>query len=125
MANLFLIRCRSKQQLIRSLSAPCAWIDLGLALQAWRITASVRLTKLRKMNVIWQLVKDRVDEYIELGLPRWTVNTCSMGHCLITLYQHTGDEKYLNIAKSKVEYLEKRSPALWRPCFTAHGLRQQ
>lgn len=32
-----------------------------------------------------------------------------MGHCLITLYQHTGDEKYLNIAKSKVEYLEKEA----------------
>ena len=56
-----------------------------------------------------QLVKDRVDEYIELGLPSWTVNTCSMGHCLITLYEHTGDEKYLDIAKSKVEYLEKEA----------------
>ena len=55
------------------------------------------------------LVGRRMDEYIELGLPRWTVNTCSMGHCLITLYQHTGDEKYLNIAKSKVEYLEKEA----------------
>ena len=52
------------------------------------------------------LVKARVDEYIELGLPGWTVNTCSMGHCLITLYEHTGDEKYLDIAKSKVDYLE-------------------
>lgn len=53
-----------------------------------------------------QLVRDRVDEYIGLGLPKWTVNTCSMGHCLITLYEHTGDEKYLEIAKSKVEYLQ-------------------
>ena len=47
-----------------------------------------------------------MDEYNELGLPSWTVNTCSMGHCLITLYEHTGDEKYLDIANSKVEYLE-------------------
>jgi len=31
------------------------------------------------------------------------------GHCLITLYEHTGDEKYLDIAKSKVEYLEKEA----------------
>lgn len=53
-----------------------------------------------------QLVKDRVDEYIELGLPKWTVNTCAMGHCLITLYEHTNDEKYLEIAKSKVDYLQ-------------------
>lgn len=56
-----------------------------------------------------QLVKDRVDEYLELGLPVWTVNTCSMGHCLITLYEHTGDEKYLDVAKSKVEYIRKHA----------------
>lgn len=32
------------------------------------------------------LLKNRIDEYIELGLPeKWTVNSCAMGHCLITL----------------------------------------
>ena len=29
------------------------------------------------------LLKDRVDELIDLGLPPvWTVNACAMGHCL-------------------------------------------
>ncbi len=51
------------------------------------------------------LLKGKVDELISLGLPAWTVNTCAMGHCLITLYNATGDEKYLDIAKSKAEYL--------------------
>lgn len=40
------------------------------------------------------LLKDRVDELIDLGLPKvWTVNACAMGHCLITLYKATGDQK--------------------------------
>ena len=78
---------------------PCGVAYYGIC-EAYEVTKNERYL---------QLVKDRVDEYIELGLPRWTVNTCSMGHCLITLYQHTGDEKYLNIAKSKVEYLEKEA----------------
>lgn len=81
---------------------PCGVAYYGI-FEAYEVTKNERYL---------QLVKDRVDEYIELGLPRWTVNTCSMGHCLITLYQHTGDEKYLNIAKSKVEYLEKKPCAL-------------
>lgn len=56
-----------------------------------------------------ELLKDRIDEYRELGLPHWTVNTCSMGHCLITLYEETGDEAYLDIAKSKVDYLQNHA----------------
>lgn len=50
-----------------------------------------------------------VDEYIELGLPDWTVNTCAMGHTLITLYQATNDQKYLDIAQSKVDYITKHA----------------
>lgn len=54
------------------------------------------------------LLKDRVDELIDLGLPKvWTVNACAMGHCLITLYQATGDEKYWDIVKSKIQYIRK------------------
>lgn len=55
------------------------------------------------------LVKERVDEYIQLGLPGWTVNTCAMGHSLISLYEATGDEKYWRIALDKVEYLVKKA----------------
>lgn len=55
-----------------------------------------------------RLLKDRVDEMIELGLPTaWTVNACAMGHCLVTLYQATGEQKYYDIIMSKIEYLKK------------------
>ncbi|ACT00414.1 glycosyl hydrolase family 88 [Paenibacillus sp. JDR-2] len=50
-----------------------------------------------------------VDEYIEVGLPGWTVNTCAMGHMLLTLYEHTQDRKYLDIIMSKVDYLENKA----------------
>lgn len=54
------------------------------------------------------LLKERVDELIDLGLPGvWTVNACAMGHCLITLYQATGEQKYWELVQSKVTYLEK------------------
>jgi len=55
------------------------------------------------------LVRARVDEYMELGLPAWTVNTCAMGHCCLSLYQHTGEKKYLDVVLSKVDYLENHA----------------
>lgn len=56
-----------------------------------------------------ELLQNRVDEFIELGLPSWTVNTCAMGHCLITLYEATGEQKYLDIALSKIDYLRNHA----------------
>jgi Predicted unsaturated glucuronyl hydrolase involved in regulation of bacterial surface properties, and related proteins len=51
-----------------------------------------------------------VDEYIEEGLPEvWTVNTCAMGHMLITLYEYTKDPRYLDLIMSKIDYLEHRA----------------
>lgn len=46
-----------------------------------------------------------VDEYMELGLPAWTVNTCAMGHVLLTLYEATEDPRYWEIIMSKVDYI--------------------
>ncbi len=54
-------------------------------------------------------VRDRVDEFLELGLPTWTVNTCSMGHCCLSLYQHTGEKKYLDVVMSKIDYLRNHA----------------
>jgi len=52
-------------------------------------------------------LKSAVDARIEAGLPSsWTVNTCSMGHCLLTLYLHTEDKKYLELIHSKLDYLQ-------------------
>jgi len=55
------------------------------------------------------MVKERVNEYIGLGLPIWTVNTCSMGHCLLSLYEKYGDEKYKEIILSKLDYLRNKA----------------
>lgn len=51
-------------------------------------------------------LKLRVDELIKLGLPGFTVNTCAMGHVLLTLYKHTGEETYREIIEKKIDYLE-------------------
>ncbi|MBB6694887.1 glycoside hydrolase family 88 protein [Cohnella xylanilytica] len=50
-----------------------------------------------------------VDEYLEAGLPGWTVNTCAMGHMLLTLYEQTKDPKYLELIDSKIDYLEHKA----------------
>jgi unsaturated rhamnogalacturonyl hydrolase len=55
------------------------------------------------------LLKKWTDEYIILGLPDWTVNTCAMGHAMITLYEATGDETYLDIVMSKVDYIRNHA----------------
>lgn len=55
-----------------------------------------------------KLLKDRVDELIDLGLPSvWTVNACAMGHCLISLYKATGEQKYWDLVMSKIAYIRK------------------
>lgn len=54
-------------------------------------------------------VKDRVDELIALGLPGLNVNTCAMGHCLLDLYQATGDKKYKEILDAQIDFLEHKA----------------
>lgn len=56
-----------------------------------------------------EMLKRWTDEYIELGLPDWTVNTCAMGHELITLYEATGEQKYLDLIMSKTTYLRTKA----------------
>ncbi len=74
---------------------PCGVAYYGIA-EAYEIT---------KKEEYLDFLKERVDELIDLGLPVWTVNTCAMGHCLITLYEATKEEAYLDIIRSKVAYL--------------------
>lgn len=50
-------------------------------------------------------LRARVDEFIDLGLSPWTVNTCAMGHCLITLYEVTGEQKYNDVLLDAIGYL--------------------
>jgi unsaturated rhamnogalacturonyl hydrolase len=57
----------------------------------------------------WEWLRACVDERMALGLPLWTVNTCSMGHCLLSLHERTGEQKYLDTALSKVDYLRNKA----------------
>ena len=78
---------------------PCGVAYYGIA-EAYRATGN---------EAYLELLRKRVDEFIELGLPDWTVNTCAMGHCLITLYEATEDPRYWEVALSKVDYLRNRA----------------
>jgi unsaturated rhamnogalacturonyl hydrolase len=61
-------------------------------------------------NETWlQMLRDRIDEFIDLGLPPWTVNTCAMGHCLLTLYDATGDSRYNDIVLDAIAYLREQA----------------
>ncbi|OPJ65260.1 glycoside hydrolase family 88 protein [Clostridium oryzae] len=55
------------------------------------------------------MLKKWTEEYIELGLPDWTINTCAMGHMLITLYEETSEQNYWDIIMSKVDYIRNRA----------------
>ncbi|WP_373231712.1 glycoside hydrolase family 88 protein [Cohnella sp.] len=50
-------------------------------------------------------LKDWVDENMAEGLPKLSVNGVSIGHSLITLYEATKDERYIETAKEMAEYL--------------------
>jgi unsaturated rhamnogalacturonyl hydrolase len=78
---------------------PCGVAFYGIC-KAWEGT--------RKDEYIDFLVK-WVDEYLEIGLPPFTVNAVSMGHTMITLHEATGDDKYLEIAVKKAEYLRNEA----------------
>ena len=79
---------------------PCGVAYYGIA-EAYTATG-------KKLYI--DFLKDRIDELINVGLPVWTVNTCAMGHSLLSLWQETGDEKYLEIIHSKIDYLRNEAP---------------
>lgn len=78
---------------------PCGVAYYGLA-EAYEVT---------KNESYINFLKERVDELMELGLPVLTVNTCAMGHCLITLYEATGEEKYMDVIRLKTRYLTEEA----------------
>lgn len=78
---------------------PCGVAYYGIA-EAYVLT---------KNEEYLRMLKDRIDEFIELGLPAWTVNTCAMGHCLITLYEATGESKYWDLLMEKTDYLRNKA----------------
>lgn len=91
------------QIVTRTMRMDMMW-DWPCGVAYYGISKAYEVTKNEKYL---SLMKGRIDELIELGLPSWTVNACAMGHCLITLYEATGEEKYWEIVMSKAEYLRK------------------
>lgn len=79
---------------------PCGVAYYGVA-RAWEATGR---------QGYLEALRTRVDEHIALGLPAWTVNTCAMGHCLLTLFAETGAEMYREILESKLDYLRRTAP---------------
>ncbi|WP_138751158.1 glycoside hydrolase family 88/105 protein [Paenibacillus sinopodophylli] len=53
-----------------------------------------------------KLLQEWVDEKLEDGLPKLSVNGVSIGHALISLYRVTDNEKYLDVAIQMAEYLK-------------------
>lgn len=78
---------------------PCGVAFYGIC-KAWEVT--------QNKDYLDFLIK-WVDEYLEIGLPEFTINAVSMGHTMITLHEATGDNKYLDIAVNKTEYLKNKA----------------
>lgn len=56
------------------------------------------------------LLKTWVDEKLEDGVPKLSVNGVSIGHCLITLYRATSDNRYMEVAIQMADYLKHEAP---------------
>lgn len=78
---------------------PCGVAYYGMA-------AAFKATKKQRYM---DMLKERIDELIELGLPVFTVNTCAMGHVLLSLYEVTKETVYLDIIEQKLDYLENKA----------------
>jgi unsaturated rhamnogalacturonyl hydrolase len=71
------------------------------------------------------MLKNWTDEYIELELPKWDINTCAMGHMLLTLYRETGEQKYWDIIMSKIDYLRNSALRFGENVLVHLGFKEQ
>ena len=78
---------------------PCGVAYYGIS-EAYRVT--------KNEDYLNFLIK-WTDEYIEMGLPSWNVNACAMGHAMFSLYEATGEQKYLDLVMSKIDYLRNKA----------------
>ncbi|WP_270169441.1 glycoside hydrolase family 88/105 protein [Paenibacillus sp. SYP-B4298] len=53
-----------------------------------------------------ELLKGWIDEKLEDGLPKLSVNGVSIGHALISVYKATGEQVYLDVAIQLADYLK-------------------
>ena len=78
---------------------PCGVAFYGIS-RAWECTGR---------DEYMDYLKSWIDEYMEIGLPVFMVNTMSMGHPLLSLYEYTQDKKYLDLAVRKAEFLKNEA----------------
>jgi unsaturated rhamnogalacturonyl hydrolase len=78
---------------------PCGVAYYGIA-RAYEVTGNKEYI---------EFLENWTNEYTEIGLPAWMVNTCAMGHMLITLYEATNEQKYWDLVMSKVDYLRNNA----------------
>lgn len=79
---------------------PCGVAYYGVS-RAFEVTGEQRYL---------EVMEDWCQEYMDAGLPtKWTVNTCAMGHMLITLYEQTKEQKYLDLILSKLDFLQNQA----------------
>lgn len=89
----------------KTMSMDLTW-DWPCGVAYYGVSCAYEATK--KPQYLERLIR-WTDEYIELGLPDWTVNTCAMGHVLLTLYEATQNPTYWDIIMSKIDYLRNHA----------------
>ncbi|MGF7145142.1 unsaturated rhamnogalacturonyl hydrolase [Anaerotaenia torta] len=94
---------------------PCGVAYYGVS-RAYKITDNKEYLD---MLIKW------TDEYLELGELGWSINTCAMGHMLITLYEETGEEKYWKIIMSKVDFIRNRASRFADGVLEHLGFKEQ
>ena len=65
----------------------------------------VRAWEVTKNEEYILYLKKWVDDYIEEGIDKFTINAIALGYTVLAIYEYSQDEKYLDIAKSKAEFL--------------------
>lgn len=68
--------------------------------RAWEVTGNPEYI---------EYLKGWVDDYVEEGLPEFTINAVAIGYTLLALHDYTGDEKYMDLAKLQAEYLSDKA----------------
>jgi unsaturated rhamnogalacturonyl hydrolase len=100
---------------VRSLASAVAEKTLGMDFD-WNWPTGVAFYGISRAcasfgNASWMdRLRSWTDEYIDLGLPPFMVNSVSMGHTMLDLYRATGERKYFDIALAKVAHLRDEAP---------------
>lgn len=68
--------------------------------RAWEVTGK---------DAYMDYLKQWVDDYMQEGLPEFTVNAVAIGYALLALYDYTAEECYIDVAKQEAEFLTREA----------------